>query len=137
MAFVKYTADMKSAKAEPDVRMSASSIVVTESGLAKYPVLSDASYLELYYSEETREIGLSPATDKSKDAFKFSQRGRGKSKVVSAGRFLQKFGLSGEANLNTDGMLNMSGDMLTFKLGTGKTRTRRGRRAKNADVPTA
>lgn len=135
MAFVKYTTDMKSAKAEPDVRMSASSIVVTESGLAKYPQLADAAYLELFFNDETREIGVSAAVQKGKDAFKFSQRGRGKSKVVSAGRFLQKFGLSGEAMLNTDGVLSAQDDMLTFKLGTGKTRTRRGRRPKNADAP--
>lgn len=152
MAFVKYTRNANSTASMTHVRLSGASITVTQAGQERFPQLAAAEFLSLYYNSEGAQIGLAPRTREDKDAFKFSRRGRGSSKVVAAARFLEQFGLRGQ-QMSTDGMLQEEGDLLVLGLqprttGPGRQRTgnnttqpgaRRGRKpaASSADASSA
>jgi hypothetical protein len=96
MAFDWYT---PKTRATEDVKISGTTITITEAGLARLteidPAFHSAEYVSLGWDTQKSLLGMSPLHSAKTGAFKFGLRGRSKtSRTISAARFFEAFGIT-------------------------------------------
>src|ERR1700722_5614831 len=96
MAFDWYT---PKTRATDDVKVSGTTITITEVGLSKLteidPGFHSAEFVSLGWDAQKNLLGISPLHGSKTGAFKFGLRGRSKtSRTISAARFFEAFGVT-------------------------------------------
>lgn len=129
-------------KQTADVKITKTSIVLTESGNAKIAEINnafaDTTQVKLGWDPERNLIAIAPASADDKGAFKLSRRGRSQNtRNISADKFFQAFGLvldeasnNGAELFGEDGVALFS--VVVQPAGAVPVRKKRGRVPKSA-----
>jgi hypothetical protein len=129
-------------KQTADVKITKTSIVITESGNNKLVEInnrfSEINQVKLGWDPERSLVAIAPSTDEDKGLFKLSRRGRSQStRNIGADKFFQEFGLVPDETANNGTELFGEGGVALFKVvpkpaGTIGARKKRGRVPKSA-----
>lgn len=108
-------------KQSVDVKLTKSSIVITDSGVGKLldidPRFDDATHVKLGWDQEDHLIAIAPAGDNDKDVFKIGRRGRSKTnRTINAAKFYEHFGLTINDDSLDDAVLRSVNGTATFKI---------------------
>lgn len=126
-----------------EVKVTKSSIVFTESGVARLhaidPRFAEVTHVRLGWDSERGLVAVAPAPEGEKGHFKIGRRGRSQSsRTVNASKFFEAFALTPASGISTDCALIAEDGVALFRLnlpaaapvGDGPPRRRRGRAPK-------